>query len=69
MKRLQNKKVASFLLSIALFNKSSQISAYADDMGLQVARSKSRLVELFKPKEEQVKEVGVINNDNKTRSI
>lgn len=49
-----------------IFNKSTQICAYADDIGL-IARTKTRLVEVFKEIEEKAKEVGHIINDNKTQ--
>uniref|UniRef100_A0A8D8XZ49 Craniofacial development protein 2 n=1 Tax=Cacopsylla melanoneura TaxID=428564 RepID=A0A8D8XZ49_9HEMI len=49
-----------------IFNKSTQICAYADDIGL-IARTKPRLVEVFKELEEKAKEVGLIINDKKTQ--
>lgn len=48
-----------------IFNKSTQICAYADDIGL-IARTKARLVEVFKELEERAKDVGLEVNVKKT---
>lgn len=48
-----------------IFNKSTQICAYADDVAI-IARTKQRLVELYKEIEERGKEMGLIVNEAKT---
>ncbi|KAI5752917.1 hypothetical protein M8J77_021772 [Diaphorina citri] len=48
-----------------IFNKSTQICAYADDVAI-VARTKQRLVEVFKQIEESGKELGLVINESKT---
>uniref|UniRef100_A0A8D8W2L6 Craniofacial development protein 2 n=1 Tax=Cacopsylla melanoneura TaxID=428564 RepID=A0A8D8W2L6_9HEMI len=49
-----------------IFNKSTQICAYADDIGL-IARTKTRLIEVFRDLEEKAKGIGLIINDSKTQ--
>uniref|UniRef100_A0A8D8PVV0 Craniofacial development protein 2 n=1 Tax=Cacopsylla melanoneura TaxID=428564 RepID=A0A8D8PVV0_9HEMI len=49
-----------------IFNKTTQICAYADDIGL-IARTKARLVEVCKELEEKAKEVGLAVNVSKTQ--
>uniref|UniRef100_A0A8D9AN49 Craniofacial development protein 2 n=1 Tax=Cacopsylla melanoneura TaxID=428564 RepID=A0A8D9AN49_9HEMI len=49
-----------------IFNKSTQICAYADDIAL-IARTKTRLVEVFNEIEHKAKEVGLTINDGKTQ--
>uniref|UniRef100_A0A8D9DTK6 Craniofacial development protein 2 n=1 Tax=Cacopsylla melanoneura TaxID=428564 RepID=A0A8D9DTK6_9HEMI len=51
-----------------IFNKSTQICAYADDIAL-ISRTKPRLVEVFRELEEKAKDVGLIINDGKTQYL
>uniref|UniRef100_A0A8D9B4S3 Craniofacial development protein 2 n=1 Tax=Cacopsylla melanoneura TaxID=428564 RepID=A0A8D9B4S3_9HEMI len=48
-----------------IFTKTTQLCAYADDIGV-IARTKERLVEIFKQIEENGKELGRVVNENKT---
>uniref|UniRef100_A0A8D9B1A7 Craniofacial development protein 2 n=1 Tax=Cacopsylla melanoneura TaxID=428564 RepID=A0A8D9B1A7_9HEMI len=49
-----------------IFYKSSQICAYADDVGI-IARTKDKLIEVFKQVQENGKELGLIINESKTQ--